>query len=297
MTISNAHKEKIVAALLDKRERFDGTDGMFAKQFSVNNSVFSQLKNGKIEGLLRDNQWLQIGRELNVSLNDREWKIVRTEVLDFIEEEVRFCQSFSKSMMFVDECEIGKSESAKYLARTLKNCFYVDCSQAKTKQLFCRLLAKTIGVESTGRLSDVVANTKYYLSALPNPIVIIDEAGDLDYPAFLELKSYWNATENQCGWYMLGADGLRAKINRGKSSQKVGYAEMFSRFSSRYSKIVPTGREDRMQFYSTLVGDVLKANIKNQKDFNKIHKQCLVMDSDGSIGGLRRCDYLIKIHA
>ena len=68
---------------------------------------------------------------------------------------------------------------------------------------------KTIGVDHNGKYGEVKANIKYYLKLLPSPIVIIDEAGDLDSKAFLELKEFWNATENACGWYMIGADGLR----------------------------------------------------------------------------------------
>ncbi len=43
------------------------------------------------------------------------------------------------------------------------------------------------------------------------PLVVLDEAGDLQYEAFLELKALWNATEMCCGWYMMGADGLRRR--------------------------------------------------------------------------------------
>ncbi|MGQ3647375.1 AAA family ATPase, partial [Ornithobacterium rhinotracheale] len=91
-----------------------------------------------------------------------------------------------------------------------KNAFYIDCSQAKTKQLFIRLLAKTIGVDSTGRYADVKNTLKTYLAYLEKPLIVLDEAGDLDYTAFLELKELWNATQGHCGWYMIGADGLRA---------------------------------------------------------------------------------------
>ena len=297
MNIQTQHKQKIVNALLQQRELFDGTDAMFAKQYGINNSVFSQLKNGKIDGLLRDNQWLNIGLTLDVSLNDRQWNMVRTEVFNTIEEEVLFCKEHSKSRIFVDDCAIGKTYTAKYLARSIQNCFYIDCSQAKTKQSFCRLIAKTVGVDSTGRLVDVIALTKYYIKSLPNAVIILDEVGDLDYPAFLELKSYWNATENRCGWYMMGADGLREKIERGKRSKKVGYAEIFSRFSDRFSRAVPTGKEDRTNFYSKLIGDVLKANLPSDADFNSIHNKCLTKDSNGTIGGLRRLESLIILHS
>ncbi len=79
--------------------------------------------------------------------------MARTDVFTLIEEDVSFCQAHAKGMMCVDDCGIGKTFSAKYLSRSLKNCFYVDASQAKTKQQFIRLIAKTIGVDDKTSLS------------------------------------------------------------------------------------------------------------------------------------------------
>lgn len=296
INISNEHKEMILTALLGQRENFDGTDTMFAKQYGIPNSTFSQLKGGKREGLLRTAQWLDIGRRLNVSLNDRKWNIVRTDVYTTIEEEIMFCKRYSKSMMFVDECEIGKSFTAKHLSRKLKNCFYIDCSRHKTKNQLIRAIANAIGVDSTGRSSDVMENVIYYLNYLPEPIIILDEFGDVNHNAVLLIKALWNGTENQCAWYLMGADGLREKIERGKRYKKVGYAEVFSRFSSNFSKAVPTGKEDRQHFYSDLIGSVLKANLKDQSKYDEILRKCLVSDSTGRTGGLRRLESLIILH-
>jgi len=100
----------------------------------------------------------------------------------------------------------------------------------------------------------------FYLRSIPNPLIILDEAGDLDYPAFLELKALWNATEGCCGWYMMGADGLREKIERARYARKVGYAELFSRFGSKYQKVSPDGKEANEEFTRTQVVMIARAN-------------------------------------
>lgn len=295
LQITAEFKEKVVAALLEQRANFDGAESAFARQWSMSPSVFNRLKNGERDGLIRDNAWLTIGRELNVSLTERKWNMARTEVYNIIEEDVLFCKQFSKARICVDECGIGKTFSAKYLSRTLKNCFYVDASQAKTKQLFVKLIAKTIGVDAAGRHADVKANIKYYLRMLPQPIVIIDEAGDLDYNAFLVLKELWNATEGVCGWYMMGADGLRNKIERGIAHKQVGYKEIFSRYSERYTSVVPAGNGERMGFYRKLITDVLAVNMSDTSNLNGIVKRCLTTDG-GNIGGLRRAESLLILN-
>lgn len=292
MNLTREFKQNVVSALLEARKNFDGSDNAFSNQYKINNSVFSRIKNGQMDGLLKDAQWLTIGRVLDVSINKRKWNVARTDVFSLIEEEIVFCKEHSKAKILADECGIGKTFTAKYLSRTLKNCFYIDASQAKSKRAFIKLLARTLGVDDSGRYAEILANVKYYLHVLPQPIIIIDEAGDLDYPAFLEIKELWNATENVCGWYMMGADGLQAKIERGISNRKVGYREIFSRFGEKFVPIVPAERTEKLSFYKKLIIDVLSVNCSDQSAIASIVKKCLVQQN-GSIGGLRRAESLL----
>jgi len=200
-------------------------------------------------------------------------------------------------MIFVDECEIGKTYAVKYLSRTLQNCFYVDASQAKARTHFVRRLAKALGVDNTGTYHTVKENVKYYLKLLPFPIVIIDEAGDLEYEAFLELKEFWNATEGACGWYMIGADGLKQKITSGINNRKVGFRELFSRFSNKYSSVVPNGQQQKIAFYKKLLEDVLEVNMADKTKISAVIRKCIVNDNDANVGGLRRAESILALTA
>jgi Uncharacterized ATPase, putative transposase len=287
---------KVAEGILAKRDNYSGSDSDFARSLGINQAIFNRIKKGEREKLLAEAKWLSIGRELGISLSERKWNTAKTEVFKVIEEEVIFCKEFSKSRIFVDDCGIGKSYTAKYLSNSLKNCFYVDCSQAKSKRELIRTLAKAIGVDDKGKLSEIKANTKYYLRLLPKPIIIMDEAGDLDYGAFLELKEYWNATDGYCGWYLMGADGLREKMERGIRNKKVGFAEIFSRYSERYGNIVPAERNDKISFYRKLITDVLSVNMDDKDLMNKIVLRCLTADEQGHIGGLRRAESLLILN-
>jgi alkylated DNA repair dioxygenase AlkB len=98
--------------------------------------------------------------------------------------------------------------------------------------------------------------------------------------AFLELKALWNATERCCAWYMMGADGLKEKINRSKECNKVGYTEMLSRYGDRYSKVTPDDGKEREQFLNNQARIVAKVNAPAGADIAQIvRKTC---------GGLRR---------
>lgn len=292
MQLTQEFREKVRAAVLQARDNFGGSDADFAKKLGIGSSIYSRLKNGETERIVADGIWLTWGREFEVSLKHNNWVAVRTQVYIEIEDNLNFCQQHSRSMVFVDACGIGKSFCAKHITKSMKNAFYHDCSQSKTRQQFVRQLAKKVGVDNQGKYIDVKNNLKYYINQMDSPLIVLDEAGDLEYNAFLEVKELWNATEGNCGWYMIGADGLQAKITKGIDNKKVGYREIFSRFSDEYISIVPTGIADRTDFYRQLIGDVANANLKNKSKLNGMINQCIKKEAT-----LRYLDTLLKIEA
>lgn len=102
----------------------------------------------------------------------------------------------------------------------------------------------------------------------------------MQYEAFLELKALWNATERCCGWYMMGADGLRAKIDRNVECLKVGYAEMLSRFGDTFSRVTPEDEKERQKFLKAQAAIVAKVNAPEGTNIMQI--------VNASDGGLRR---------
>ena len=290
MNLTKEFKEKVRVAILEKRENYGGSDADYSKSLGINNAVFSRLKSGETEKILSDTIWITLGRELQVKVFVDNWKVARTSVYTEIEDNLNFCKELSRSMVLVDDCGIGKTFCTKHIIKKMRNTFYVDCSQAKSKQLFIRLLAKTIGIDNQGKYYDVLANLKYYITTLEKPLIILDEAGDLEYTAFLELKGIWNGTDGVCGWYMMGADGLRDKIDKGIKNKKVGFAEIFSRFSDEFIKLVPNGKADRQAFYTELIGAVASANLKDQGKIKPLINKCI-----GKETTLRYLETLIKI--
>lgn len=291
--VTPEYKEEVYEAMMAQRRNFDGSNGQFAKIHGLSASTFTKIHLGEREGVLSPIKWILLGQDFGISLENRKWNTAKTEVFKIIEEDILFCKAYAKAKICVDDCGIGKTYSAKYIARTVKNCFYVDCSQAKTKTQFIRLMAKSVGIDFKGRYYDVKTSLKIHLKTMNKPLLIIDEAGDLEYQAFLELKEFWNATEGFVGWYMMGADGLRAKIERGINNRTVGYAEIFSRFSDKFTRIVPIDQRERSNFYKRLISDVLTANNCPSEQMNLIIKRCLINDNSGDIGGLRRAESLL----
>jgi len=291
MQLSNTYKEKVRTELLKRRELYGGTDGQFAKIYGLSAAIYSRLKSGEIENIISDSLWIQIGRELDVNTRDIDWKVVKTKVYENIEGGILFCQAYASSMVLVDDCGIGKTFSAKDVTKRYRNVFYVDCSQCKSKQQFIKYLAKTLGIDTKGKFIDIKENLKYYMCQLDKAVIILDEAGDLEYTALMEVKELWNAASGFIGWFMIGADGLRNKIEKGINNKKVGFAELFSRFSDEYIKLTPNGIEERKAFRNELLLQVALANHKGKTPVESIVKQCMNKDAT-----LRHLETLIKMH-
>ncbi|MBR8759252.1 ATP-binding protein [Porphyromonas levii] len=277
MTIEQ--KQKVVSEMLKRRELFGGSDAKFATSLGINSAQYSRVKNGELEKVLSDQVWISIARKLNVQLREEaQWNIAKTPVFEFITGQLEMCQEESISAMICDLADIGKTVTARHYARTHKNAVLIDCSQVKTKRAFIKQIAREFGLDTDGKYADVYANLVYYIKTIEKPLIIMDEAGDLQYEAFLEIKSLWNATEGACGFYMMGADGLEAKFRRSIDNKKVGYTEIFRRFGKRYSKAVPEG-EDKNKFLNANAQMIIKANAKPGADINKILR--CIMDENG----------------
>ena len=292
MELSVNYKQEVRTELLARRQNFGGTDAQYAKIYGLSSAIYSRLNKGETERIISESLWLQIGRELGIGNKQSTWKVVRTKVYTEIESSIQFCQNFSRSMVLVDACGIGKTFSARNIVKSMRNAFYIDCSQAKSKQLFIRYFAKTLGIDNKGKYVDVKENLKYYINQLENPVFVLDEVGDLEYTAFLELKEIWNASDGSCGWLMMGADGLRNKIQKGINNKKVGFAEIFSRFSDEFIQLTPNGVDDKKAFYHELLTQVATANHTGNDPVQKLVNQCLKKEAT-----LRHLETLIKISA
>ena len=273
-------KNKITEAIRANRGNYP-SDAKHAASLGVTTSVYSAIKNGQTDRVLSDANWISIARKLGVSLRGEiDWKIARTETFDFIMTQLELAQTGSLSGILCDIPNIGKTFTARHYVKTHPNAVYIDCSQVKTKLKLVRKIAAEFGTNSRGRYSDVYDDLVYYLRSIENPLIILDEAGDLQYEAFLELKALWNATERCCAWYMMGADGLKEKINRSIECRKVGYTEMLSRYGDRYSKVSPDDGKDRARFLMGQARAVAKLNAPAGVDPADIARR--------SGGGLRR---------
>ncbi len=262
--ITSEYKAKIAQAVIENRKNYK-SDTKHAVALGISGSQYSKVfTNNNLDYPLDNAKWVSIARKLNVQLRKgMEWITVKTKTYNYIYTQLKACQTRSISAIICDLAGIGKTHTARQYVKENKNTVYIDCSQVKSKQKLIRKIAQEFGVNHTGRYADVYEDLVFYIKQLETPLIILDEAGDLDYSAFLELKALWNATEYVCGWYMMGADGLREKMNRQKNLNKVGYAEIFDRYGNGFKQVSPTDKTELQQFFLKQIAQVSKANSSN----------------------------------
>ena len=251
-------KNKLYKAL--KQDRKDFTS--MAKQAS-----YLKIKRTQLEAFVKgdydafsDGECITLSRKLGLKMNPRvKWQTAKTPTFNFIMEQLTVCQEQSVSAMLCDFAGIGKTYTAEYYASLNKNVIYVDCSQVPTKLHLISYIASSLKI-SRGHYMDMYNDIVYYLKNIKKPLIILDEAGDLDHNALATCKSLWNATEHYCGWYMMGADGLSTKINRNRDKRKVGYAEIFDRFGAKFQKITPEGKEAHEDFIKLQLALIARSN-------------------------------------
>lgn len=252
-------QQKIWTKVEEHRQKFN-SDRQHAASLGISAAAYSQLKNGNFETASSE-KWQSIARIVGYNFNETtEWVVAETPVFQFITGQLQLAKDNSMAGIFVDAAGIGKSYTAREFGKK-RNVAYIDCSQCKSKIRFVKALAKTFGYTyNGGTINDLLSGLIDHIKTLDKPLIIMDEAGDLDYGAFLEIKAIYNALEGSCGFYLLGADGLKAKIDRNLNKAKVGYAEIFDRFGGRYQSIMPADLNDRMRFNKQQAMIIAKAN-------------------------------------
>ncbi len=279
--------------VVDRLKEVESTSGLSGKRFStrigINQAQWSRLKSGDLESVISDSRFISLAREYSIAMGQQmDWKTVQTATFVYISQLLETCQEQNISSMLVDYADLGKTHAAKHYSRNHSNAIYIDCSQVKSRQLFIREIAKNLGVNHTGKYSDVYKDLVFYMSSIGNLIIILDEAGDLKYDAFLEIKALWNAAEGNASFFMMGADGLKSLFNRAMNNHKVGYAEIFRRFGSQYRQVspcieeeikkvkrgnnAPNVREALDEFRREQVGLVAQANAPAGTDIQKLVK-------------------------
>lgn len=293
MELTLKNKEEIARLVVLQQEESGLSQARFAVSIGFTSSDLSNLKTGAWKAnqqLIGDRKWLSMARRVDFNPKGNEnWKTAQTEVFTHITSQLTLCQQYSFCNIFCDAAGIGKTHACEWFSKNNKNVFYINCSTSSNKNKFIAEFARKLGLSrGSSTYDDLLDDAIYSLKCTEKPLVILDEAGDLEDKVYQVIKRIYNDLEHVCGIYIVGADSLEKRIERGISSKKVAFTEVFSRFGGAFSVISPTG-EEYLPFISTMGVQILIENGYNQIEADSIINKIKGRKTN-NIRGLRRID-------
>ncbi len=263
----------------------------YAQSIGMDKADISNIKNSDKWNLIGPAKWVKLARHVNFQRGAQAaWVSADTSVKRYLFMQLDMCKNEGLTGIMVDSAGIGKTHAAKVYANQYEEAYYIDCSIIPSKAAFIRGLGKAVGVGGEGKLNEIIENVIFVLRQTDKPILVFDEAGDLEHAALLILKRLYNALEGVCGMYMIGADGLKSKLQRGISNKKLGFVEIFSRFGKKFSSALPEKLDDRVKYLSSMAREIAITNgVSEEADLQRIYTG---LTSDG-VGDMRKVQRMI----
>lgn len=283
------NEKKAIVDLLKNQQQAMGnlSNARFAARIGVSPTVITYIYNGEYSKL-SEAMWLKMAQYVRYSRNNAQtWRHADTKVSRYLFTQFEVCQNMALTAMLADEPGIGKTHCMAEYARTHADVMCVDCSVSNTRGAFIRAIAQAAGCSVKGKLQEVLDSAIYAIGLMDKPLIILDESGDLEPSAMLQLKKLYNALEMRCGFYMMGSDGFKKKLQRGVEFDKLGFTELFSRFDKDFKHALSDNANDRLAEFKEMAVSICRANgVENETDIRRIIAD--TFDGRRGIGDLRR---------
>lgn len=263
------------------------TNNRHAYWLGIHPSIYSRVLKGETERVLSDGEWVRLAMKLHVSTDGLEWKTAQTKTYKFIKGQLEACMKFSASGMFCDDSSVGKTYAAECVDLEHPNVSLVDCSQNDTWSAVLRAIAQGFGFNPEGRLRDIQKQLVENIYTLENGIIILDEFGDVKDNVILKLKGLANALPNCVGWYIMGANGFRTKLQKKLDWTKVGYEEWFNRMGGRVHSIIGRTRPGEVQMGGLSQGEI---EIMKRKQIEQIIKGIIPLKPEELFEMVNNCE-------
>jgi DNA transposition AAA+ family ATPase len=291
-TLTTLQKEAIGKKLMEAfRASGFASQAKYATSIGISGSDYSNIANAKWrqnDRLLSVEKWLRIARAVRFEFNPRQrWVTAPTETYKFITQQLRTCQQESLCSIFCDEAGLGKTHAVREYADNNANAYYINGGAHARKISLVRGLAQAVGLNpDKGTTEEVFQDVMMFLKASTNPLIIIDEAGDLHNNAYMLIKRLYNELEFVCGIYLIGARGLKKRIDSAIRVRTNGFEEVFSRFGARYSTVLPQdvkGRADYIRKEAQVIavsngiadGQVLNTILSKAVDLRRVRREVI----------------------
>lgn len=154
----------------------------------------------------------------------------------------------------------------------------------------------TVGLRSAGmRIREMLEAAIDSIMQMDSPLLIFDEGDKLNDNVFHYFINLYNRLEGKCGMVFMSTSYIEQRIERGVSSNRKGYNEIYSRIGRRFFELEPTsavdvaaichanGLSDRRHI-SEVIGATEKAGFDLRCVKGAIHRAMKVAEASGAQG-------------
>lgn len=236
--MNDAHKNAIVKEVEWLSKKL--SQRVVAGKAQVSSATISQMIAGNWKNI-SDAMFRKVQNNLRIDLN---WNVA---VTDNLKEVYYYCQSAQEQSLAIciaDNAGKGKSNGFKYYDRTNENVIHLECKASWSKKSFLKNLLIVMGVAPVGTTEEMLETFNDQIKRMEIPLLILDQSDKLKDPQLDLFMEFYNDHEGHLGIILSGVKALEKRIDKGCQRDKIGYAEIYSRFGSKYISINPVSRKD-----------------------------------------------------
>ena len=293
--MTQEERQCTVEALKRYVERYPSQNKAAASLKGISAATLSAILNGKLE-LISDDMLRSVMAQIAPGLRRDGWQTVETCAFQEIRFALRDAQDYRKARWIVGDAGCGKTTAAHAYAADNPEVFIVLCDEDMRKGDFVREIARKVGLRSAGmRIREMLEAAIDSIMQMDSPLLIFDEGDKLNDNVFHYFINLYNRLEGKCGMVFMSTSYIEQRIERGISSNRKGYNEIYSRIGRRFFELEPTsavdvaaichanGLSDRRHI-SEVIGATEKAGFDLRCVKGAIHRAMKVAEASGAQG-------------
>ena len=177
--------------------------------------------------------WLDV--EAWVSDDLSVWRTAKTQSFLKVQNLCAHAQLVSIPRAISFEAGSGKTFSVKSYCNTHKNAFYVCAYGDMGKRQLLQHICKALGIQQSYRMVEMLEDIIDKINGLKNPLLVIDEADELNDKAMRVFKDIYNRCKT--GFVLVGGLYLKKRILKGVRNQKQSMQEIYSRLGGKFHEL------------------------------------------------------------
>ena len=206
---------------------------------------------GKEEGkstIIKDLYFKKVAKAVGFDYEQRYWGLVETPQYLEIYTELADAKNKGYMKMIIGETGCGKTFTVdKFVKDFPANVYKITVSNLYTIDDIINELCEKVGVNVTrgrvGRLKRVSDKLKNMQLNNQKPVVIIDEAENLQKPALKMMKSLYDSIKNYCSIVLIGTDQLINKLDALSEKNEDGIPQFCRRFKAGKRNLPPINKD------------------------------------------------------